>query len=152
MLRILALAALVAAGAAMAIAQEANPLTVTDAWTRATPGAAPNANAAVYFTIRNPGPDGDSLIGADTDAAQVAIFHTSETKNGVMHMERAKTIDVPARATVSFAPGGMHLMLMELKAPLKEGDKFSVTLHFRKQGEISVPVQVMGAAALGPAQ
>jgi periplasmic copper chaperone A len=74
------------------------------------------------------------------------------TSNGVMKtrpIEQGLTIE-PGK-TVKLAPGGYHLMLMELKGPLKQGDKVPVTLDFEKAGKVSVSLDVEGFGAQGPA-
>jgi copper(I)-binding protein len=121
---------------------------VTDAWTRATPGT--SSSAAVYFTMTNSGKEADTLTGAETPAAASAELHETMTMGGMTHMTPTKEVDVPAGATVSFAPNGRHLMLMGLKKPLHKGDAITVTLYFEKAGAIDVKVPVLDVAALGP--
>jgi copper(I)-binding protein len=73
------------------------------------------------------------------------------TENGVMKMrpvEQGLTID-PGK-TVKLAPGGYHLMMMDLKSPLKQGDKEPVTLEFEKAGKVTVSLDVEGVGAQGP--
>jgi copper(I)-binding protein len=72
----------------------------------------------------------------------------------VMRMRQVDAIDVPAGRTVELKPGGLHLMFMDLKAPLTNGTRFPLTLRFEKAGEVQVQVQVQplppaGAAAGG---
>jgi len=68
----------------------------------------------------------------------------------VMKMRPVEDIDVPPAAPVELKPGGLHIMLLGLTAPLKEGDSFPLTLTFAKAGEITVPVHIEGVAASMP--
>jgi hypothetical protein len=71
--------------------------------------------------------------------------------NGVMTMRPVKGgLSIPPGQSVTLAPGGYHIMLMELKAPLKKGDKVPVTLAFEKAGEVNVTLDVQGIGATGP--
>jgi copper(I)-binding protein len=65
----------------------------------------------------------------------------------VMTMREVDAVDLGAGQTVEFKPGGFHLMLMGLKAPLKLGDKFPMTLRFEKAGSVEVMVHVENIAA-----
>jgi copper(I)-binding protein len=143
--------AVVAALALPVLSSLAGPvpaIAISDAWTRATPGT--SSSAAVYFTITNTGKEADKLIGAETPAAASAELHETMMMGGMMHMGSTKAVDLPAGATVSFAPNGRHLMLMGLKKPLHKGDEITVTLHFEKAGAVSAKVPVLGVAAMGP--
>ena len=72
--------------------------------------------------------------------------------NGVMTMRALdKGLAIEPGKTVKFAPGGYHLMLMDLKSPLKQGDKLPVTLEFEKAGKVKVAFDVQGVGAKGPA-
>jgi copper(I)-binding protein len=133
---------------AAALAAKAN-VDVTDAWTRATAGNA--TTAAVYLHLVS-AKDPDRLVGVETAAAQKIEVHEDSTQNGVVKMTVLPAVDVPAGGTVNFAPGGKHFMLTGLKAPLKEGDSFLITLSFDKAGTQSTVVKVLGAAANGPPQ
>src|SRR6202158_292304 len=151
--RIFACAALVAGLlAAPARAQEvkAGDLTITHAWSRATPGGAKVAGG--YLTIENKGSAPDRLIGGSADVAGKVQVHEMAVNNGVMTMrplDQGVTIE-PGKA-VKLAPGGYHLMLLDLKSPLKRGDKVPVTLEFEKAGKVKVSFDVQGVGAQGPA-
>src|SRR5262249_56822756 len=89
--------------------------------------------------------------GARTDGAGKIEVHEMATTDGVMKMrpvEGGLTID-PGK-TVKLAPGGLHLMMMDLKAPLKQGDKLPVTLQFEKAGKVAVTLDVQGVGAPAP--
>jgi periplasmic copper chaperone A len=120
---------------------------VSDPWARASilasrPGAA-------YVTAESD--EDDRLIGASTPMADRVMIHAIETDTkGVGRMVHRKTLDLPAGEAVNFAPGGMHLMLMDLSEKLVEGTTFPLTLHFEAAGEVTVDVPVLGVAASGP--
>jgi copper(I)-binding protein len=122
---------------------------VADAWTRATPGR--TATAAIYLRIINAGKDNDALNGVQVENAEHAMLHSTVTQGGVARMVMVNSLPVARASTVMLAPGGTHIMLEGLKAPLHEGESFIITLVFAKAGKISATVRVMGAAARGPA-
>ena len=108
-------------------------------WARPTRGDVPGA---VYVTIENKGSAGDRLTGAATDRAAMAMIHQSELANGVATMRMVDEIDIPAGGRIEMAPGGTHIMLEGLKAPLNSGDRFDLVLKFGKSGERKVRVDV----------
>jgi len=138
--------------AAPALAEEvkAGDLVITQAWSRATPGGAKVAGG--YLTIDNKGSTPDRLIGGSTDVADKVQVHEMTMNNGVMTMrllDQGLTIE-PGK-TVKLAPGGYHLMLLDLKSPLKRGDKVPVILEFEKAGKVTVSFDVQGVGAPAPA-
>jgi len=149
----LVFAALVAGLFATAVRAEeikAGDLVITQAWTRATPSGAKTGGG--FLTIENKGGTPDKLIGASADGAGKIEVHEMTMTNGVMKMrpvEGGLTID-PGK-TVKLAPGGYHLMLMDLKNPLRQGDKIAMTLQFEKAGKVAVTLDVQGVGAAGPA-
>ncbi len=94
-----------------------------------------------YMTIENKGP-ADRLLAVSTDISSSVGLHSMTMEGDVMHMTPVKAIDIPSGATVVLSPGGLHIMFMGLKAPLKAGDSFPMTLKFEKAGEIKVDVKV----------
>ena len=131
----------VAAPAGLA-APRADALTVTGVWARATASSA--KDGAAYFTIKG-GSTADSLTGAKVDmmvAMSATLHKSSMDSGGMMSMSPVKAVPVPAGKTVAFKPGGLHVMLMGLKAPLKVGATFKLTLVFAKAGAESVTVTV----------
>ena len=138
--------------AAPARAQEvkAGDLVITQAWSRATPNGARIGTG--YLTIENKGPAADRLLGASADVAGKVEVHEMAMNKGVMTMrplENGLTIE-PGK-TVKLAPGGYHLMLEDLKGPLKKGEKLPLTLEFEKAGKVTVSLDVEGVGAQGPA-
>jgi hypothetical protein len=143
---------LVSLAAASARAEEvkAGDLVITQAWSRATPNGAKIGTG--YLTIDNKGTTPDRLVGVSTDIAGKAEVHEMAMNKGVMTMrpvEGGLTID-PGK-TVKLAPGGYHLMLFDLKSPLKQGEKLPITLQFEKAGKVAVSLDVEGIGAQGPA-
>src|SRR5689334_7277685 len=112
---------LVAASAAQA------QITVQEAWARATP---PGAKiAAGYLTVRNGGA-ADKLVSASSPAAERVETHVTIRDGDISRMREVKGYEVPARGTLELKPGGSHLMLVNIKAPLKEGTSVPLTLRF----------------------
>jgi copper(I)-binding protein len=129
---------------------EVGSLVITQAWTRATPGGATIGGG--YLTIENKGTAPDRLIGGSADVAGKVEVHEMSMNNGVMTMrELDKGLTIEPGKTVKLAPGGFHLMLLELKSPLKQGDQLPVTLEFEKAGKVTLSLDVQGVGAQGPA-
>jgi hypothetical protein len=142
----------VAPFAAPACAEEvkAGDLVISQAWSRATPGGAKIGGG--YLTIENRGSTADRLIGGSADVAGKVEVHEMSMKNGVMTMRPLDNgLTIEAGKTVKLAPGGLHLMLFDLKSPLKQGDRMPVTLEFEKAGKVIVSLDVQSLGAQGPA-
>jgi copper(I)-binding protein len=129
---------------------KAGDLVISQAWSRATPGGAKIAGG--YLTIENKGSTPDRLVGGAGEVAAKVELHEMAMNNGVMTMrplDKGLTIE-PGKA-VKLAPGGLHLMLIDLKNPLKQGDKVPLTLEFEKAGKVNLSLDVQGVGARGPA-
>lgn len=125
---------------AAALAAKAN-VDVAEAWTRAT--SAPNAPIYLHIVSAK---DPDRLVGIDSAIAKsVELRDDSQKAQGQFAV--APVIDIPPGGTVNLGPGGRYVMLVGLKAPLKEGESFLITLHFDKAGTENAPVKVLGPAA-----
>jgi hypothetical protein len=128
---------------------KAGDLVISQEWARATPAGAKTGGG--FLTIENKGSAPDKLVGVSADVAGKVEVHEMTVDGGVMKMrpvEGGLTID-PGK-TVKLAPGGYHLMMMDLKSPLKKGDKLPVTLQFEKAGKVQVTLDVQGVGAPGP--
>ena len=139
-------ASLLLAGAAIAqTGTSTNEIEVKDAWARATPAKA--ENGAAYLTIVSPA--SDRLTGVSTPIAKQAELHNMTMESGVMKMRPLAGIDLPAGQKVTLKPGGVHIMLIGLKQPLRPGQSFPLTVYFEKSGtsEVTVSVEKAGAAA-----
>ena len=129
---------------------KAGDLGITQAWTRATPGGAKIGGG--YLTIENKGAAPDRLIGGSADFAGKVEVHEMAMNNGVMTMRPLEQgLAIEPGKTVKLAPGGYHLMMFDLKSPLKQGDKAPVTLQFEKAGKVSLSLEVEGIGAQAPA-
>jgi periplasmic copper chaperone A len=145
-------------------------VTVTDAWARTSPAMA--SVGAAYMTLESK--DGDALVGASVDpsvAGKVEIHETvmaessdttmgmgsdttamgmgSDTTmagSGAMTMQPVASIPLPAGEAVSLAPGGYHLMLLDLAKPLTTGETIQITLTFEKAGSQTVDAEVRDTA------
>jgi copper(I)-binding protein len=116
-------------------------LQIEKPWARATvPGAKVGGG---YMTIRNAGA-ADKLVSASSPVAARVELHVHINDNGVMKMREVPGYDVPAKGSFELKPGGAHLMFMDLKRPLKEGEKLPVKLKFEKAGEVNAEFQVGG--------
>ncbi len=130
---------------AAAIAQTGG-VEVKDAWARATPGGA--KNGAAYLTLLSP--TGDRLTGVTSPAAKMTQLHEMANDGGVMKMREVSAIDLPAGEAVTLKPGGLHIMMMGLKHPLKPGESVPLTLTFEKSGTREVTAAVGKVGAMGP--
>ena len=142
----IAIAVTLAATAPAAIGAGAASLKVIRPWLRAT---APGTTVGVaYFEITG-GDRADELVGIRTAAAGRVEIHSSATVDGVMQMRELKSVPVPAHGRVRFAPSGLHAMLLDLRAPLIEGQEVELTLLFRHGGAHTVraPTQGLGTMA-----
>lgn len=113
-------------------------------WARATAGQA--ANGAAYLTLAGP-ENGDRLLSATSPVAELVELHTHSEEDGIMRMRAVEAIAVPAGGKVELKPGGLHIMLIGLNAPLKEGRRFPLTLTFERAGPIRMEVPVLAAGA-----
>ncbi|WP_367714406.1 copper chaperone PCu(A)C (plasmid) [Nitratireductor sp. GISD-1A_MAKvit] len=129
--RILTAAMLFIAAPAFAGDYTLGKLEIDQPWTRATP---PGAKAAGGFvTIVNGGEEDDRLVSAEAAFAGRVELHTMDMTDGVMKMRHLpEGIPVPAGETVNLAPGGLHVMFMDLQEPIAEGAPVPVTLTFEK--------------------
>jgi periplasmic copper chaperone A len=123
---------------------------VAEAWARATPGAA--KTGAVYLSITNTGATPDRLVAISTPAADHAEPHSMKMANGVMEMRPLGPIAIAPGGSIVFAPNGDHIMLLGLKAPLKEGATVALTLTFEHAGnrDVTAAVEKVGAMRYDP--
>ncbi len=139
---------LIAIGAAAAHEYTSNGVTVAHPWARATPGGVRTAGA--YLQVRATPGRGDRLIAARSPVAGAAELHAHSMEGGIAKMRRVDGIPIAGGSVVVLEPGAYHVMLMDLKQPLKEGDLLPLTLVFEKAGEISVDATVEPIGAMGP--
>ena len=141
--------------AALAAAPAAHAqVAVSDPWVRGTVAGQKATGAFMQLKA-----DADvSLVGASSPVAGIVEIHEMKMDAGVMKMSAISALPLPAGKAVELKPGGYHVMLMALKAPLKEGDSVPVTLTFKdKDGKasttlVNAPVKALTATpAAAPA-
>jgi len=142
------LLALIVGSQARAQTSTPGKVLVENAWARATPGGA--KTGAAYMTLVNAGAAADRLLGATTSVADKVQFHKDEEENGVSRMRQLQTVELAPGATIVFKPAVMHIMLVGLKQPLKEGQTFPLALEFEKAGKVEVTVSVAKIGAMEP--
>ena len=123
-------------------------LVIEHPFARATPPGASSGGA--YLTVQNNDKDPDRLIKASSPAAGSVELHEMAMEAGVMKMRALPSIEVRPGSKVELKPGGLHLMLLNLKPPLNKGDKVPLTLTFEKAGSIEVSLSVEEMGASGP--
>ncbi len=131
-------------GLPAAAQSQASSIKVENAWARSTPPAA--KTAAAYMTVINTGNTDDTLMSASTPVAGMSDVHRSFMDNGIMKMRPAGPLDLKPGASLKLAPGGYHLMMMDLKQPLAAGQTFPVTLVFKNAGSVTATVKVQNSA------
>lgn len=146
--------------AAAALAMLASPTAAEDytagaikieaPWIRATPSGAKVAGG--YAKLTNTGSEVDRLVGGSSTVAGGIEVHEMGMADGVMTMrELPDGLAVPPGQSVELKPGSYHLMLIDLRQPLKEGDRIKGTLQFAKAGKVDVVFVVRGMGAKEPA-
>jgi copper(I)-binding protein len=122
------------------------PISVSDAWALATVTGQPNG--AVYFTLVSTADDTLEQVKVPDTVADHAEMHASvTTATGAMDMrEMDSGVALEPGTAVTFTPGGMHVMLVDLVAPLAAGQTFDITLEFAKADPITLPVAVVESA------
>ena len=134
-------------GSVMAQNASVGSIKVENAYTRAT---APGQQVAGGFLkIENKGA-ADQLVSASSPAAGEVQLHEMAMDGNVMKMRQVKDIPVPANGSVELKPGGLHLMFMNIKAPLAAGETVPVKLKFAKAGEVEVRMPVNPTTATAP--
>lgn len=145
---VFALVAGMTGSAATPSAEEGGGIRVDQAWARASilgsrPGVA-------YLTIRNEGSSADRLLGATSPAAGSVMIHVSEMSGDVMKMHGVPDLEIAPGEQVVLKPGGTHLMLMELREPLRKGERLPLSLDFEHAGTVAVSASILSPGAKGP--
>ena len=112
---------------------------IDKAWARPTVAGQQGGGAFLSITSAS----ADRLISGSTPLAERFELHTMAMKGDVMEMRQVDAIELPAGRTVELKPGGLHVMFIGLKTPLKTGSKVPVTLKFEKAGDVKVEFDVM---------
>jgi copper(I)-binding protein len=127
---------------------EAGGIAVAHPWARATPDGA--TVGAAFMEIEAKAGVADALVSASTPVAGRVEIHTHSMDDGVMKMRRIEKLPIGDGTTSVLRPGGDHIMLFDLKQPLREGDVLPLTLVFEKAGELKVEATVESVGAKGP--
>jgi hypothetical protein len=121
-------------------------ITIGHPWARA---AGANTNGTAYMTLRNSGAQPDRLVAASTPIARTVELHTHIRDGEVTRMRPVADIPLPAGRTVHLRPGGLHVMLIGLTEPLRQGATVPLTLRFERAGEVTVQLEIQAAGARG---
>lgn len=116
---------------------------VHEVWMRP---AAQGENGAIYFVIHNHSSQADELVGITSALAVAAEIHESKMNGDVMQMNQLQSVPLEAYAEVEFKPGGLHVMLIDLKKDFLPSHELEATLHFKNSEDIKVMV-VVGESA-----
>jgi len=131
----LAMAILLGVSATAALAADVE---VKDAWVRGTVTGQKATGAFLEITSKS----GATLVGAASPVAGVSEIHEMKMDGGIMKMRAVERLELPAGKPVQLAPGGYHVMLLNLKQPLKRGDSVALTLQVETPGKKVEAVQI----------
>ena len=127
------------------LAGAADNVSVQDPYVRLAP---PNAAATgAFMVIRNTGDKDVKVVKADNPVSKATELHTHLNEGGVMKMRPVPAIEIKAKGEAVLRPGGLHVMMIDLKAPLKEGDSVPITLTFDDGSSKQVDAKVLRATA-----
>jgi periplasmic copper chaperone A len=129
---------------------DVGPIHIAQPWARATPKGA--KSGAGYMTITNNGSTPDRLSCVSSDVSAKCQVHTMTMENGVMKMRPAEGgLEIKPGETVMLMPSSAHLMFLDLKHPLEQGNTVAATLQFEKAGaaQVGFPIAAIGAPAPG---
>lgn len=119
----------------------ADDITVNDAYVRLAPPG--QAVTGAFMTFKNAGDKDHKVVKADNSASKVTELHTHTNEGGMMKMRQVKDIEVKAKGDAVLKPGGLHIMLIDLKNSLKEGENVEMTISFEdgSSKKISAPIK-----------
>jgi copper(I)-binding protein len=140
--RAMAFGAVCAAAAVATAHADESGLSLSDGWVRSIMASRP---AAGYFTLRNDGDKPHKLVAASSPGCGMLMIHRSKNENGIDKMAMVDSVDVPPHQSVSFAPGGYHLMCMKPTEAVKPGKSVSITLTFDDGGTMTADFPVKSA-------
>jgi len=125
----------------------AGSLDISRPWARASAGG----SGAAYLTLHNSNDHDHTLVSVASNVAKRVELHNHTMIDGMLKMRQVKGgLKIPAGDTVMLKPGGYHIMMMGLHAPLKEGTTFPLTLSFDSGEDVTVTVNVNAPGAMGP--
>ena len=123
----------------------ADSVTVVDPYVRQAPPGATTTGA--FMVIKNGGAKDVKLVKADNPASKTTELHTHLNEGGVMKMRPVKDIEVKAKGETALKPGGLHVMMIDMKGPMKEGDMIPITLTFDDGSSKKVDAKVVKPTA-----
>lgn len=146
------LCAALAAAMPAAAADSPGNVELSRAWTPAV--SQTRGNSPFYMTITNRGDAPDSLVRVrcPTNLVDFVEKHATDRGEGGLAMREVKSLTVPAGGTMTLVPGGNHLMLLNVREPLQEGQTFKCSIVFQKAGTLSVDVMVVPDGTKEPPQ
>ncbi len=149
MLRSMLAVALLLGGAQPVVAQSAKPAAphLMDAWVRLP--AVTGRPAGGYFMAHGTSA-ADALIGVSSPKAERIELHSMANENGVMKMRKEESFALPAKGTLTFAPGGSHLMIFGLAADVKPGGKVPLTFRFKSGATVTLDAEARAASSTAP--
>lgn len=121
---------------------------VEAAWSRATPGT--GAPGVAYATIVNEGGAPDRLVGVSSPIAAAAELHVSVVEGTVATMRPVSAVDLAPGQRLELKPGGLHVMLVGLRQPLRQGDRVPLVFTFEKGGRVEAAAEILPPGARGP--
>lgn len=102
--------------------------------------------AALYFTLRNDGPRTDRLLAVGVEVAERATIHRQAADGMTTRMEPVASLELPAKQTVALTPGGLHVMLEDVRQAYEAGDSLLVTLTLERAGTLEFVAPVISYA------
>lgn len=123
------------------LAAAADQVSVQDPYVRLAPPGAPATGA--FMVLKNNGDKDVKVVKADNPASKVTEMHSHVNDGGVMKMRPVPAIDIKAKGEAVLKPGGLHIMLIDLKAPMKEGDVVPISLEFDDGSSKKVEAKVV---------
>ena len=117
---------------------------IKGAWARASV----SKNGAAYLNIQNHGDRAHLLIGAETPLAKKVEIHIHTMDGQIMRMRKTDRIGIAPNKSIKMAPGGIHLMLLNLERKLQQGEEFPLVLKFQSIDPINIKVKVEGIGAM----
>lgn len=119
----------------------ADDITVSDAYVRLAPPG--QAVTGAFMTFKNTGDKDHKIVKADNAASRVTELHTHTNEGGMMKMRQVKDIEIKAKGEAALKPGGLHIMLIDLKQSLKEGENIDMTVSFEdgSSKKVSAPIR-----------
>lgn len=121
------------------LVSSANKPEIKDAWLRT---GAEGLNSALYFKIENNSEKPDTLYKVSSNIAHHIMMHETYRKNGMMGMREIKYIVIKPKSSIEFKPGSYHVMVMNLKRDIKQGDIIDFILYFKSAGEVNIKAKV----------